>query len=202
MRCKVRDTCQIKRETSGPLVLLLVLSSAVVSNPAVCIRRDLMNFELAEVEHRLCTPEFSKGSFHGSLPSNGSLSDEEESFMHEESFVDTFSDDKGPDRFHCFHPPRISVSVQGPDGHAPGKIISPVGGRPRSHRVTHEDTQAASRQPLDPVTEVLQIEHLRRSRPLKSTGYQLLMLLLNLSITWVQGHPDKIRVIECSHRKC
>jgi hypothetical protein len=128
-----------------------------------------MHFDVAEVEVRVCSPEFSKGSFHGSS-SNGSLADEEESFMHEESFVDTFSDDIVPDRFHCFHPPRVSVSVQGPDGHAPGKIISPIGGRPRSHRVTDEDIPAASRQPLDPVTEFLQIEHLRRSRRLKTTG--------------------------------
>ena len=108
-----------------------------------------MNLDVAEVEHRVCSPEFSRGSFHGSLPSNGSLSDEEESFVHEDSFVDTFSDDIVPDRCHCFHPPRVSVSVQGADGHAPGKKNSPVGGRPRSNRVTHEGTQAASRQPLD-----------------------------------------------------
>lgn len=88
-----------------------------------------------------------------------------------------------PDGFHSFFPPRVSVSVQGPDGHHPGKIISPVGGRPRSHGVTHEGTQSASRQPLmaelDAETKFLVIERLERSRRQKSTGYQLVMSFLH-----------------------
>ena len=134
---------------------------------ARCICGDLMNFDMAELAPREGSAEFSRNNCQGSLPSDDPLSADEVSSVHHqhstESSVsfrefsrDTLPDDEMLDSFHSFHPPRVSVSVN-----SPAQVKSPVGGRPRSHRVTSSLGHAGE---ADTVAEVLQVGHLKGSK--------------------------------------
>eukprot|EP00802_Teleaulax_amphioxeia_P006501 Tamp_06505.p1 GENE.Tamp_06505~~Tamp_06505.p1 ORF type:complete len:871 (-),score=69.12 Tamp_06505:85-2571(-) len=120
-----------------------------------------------ELAPREGSAEFSRNNCQGSLPSDDPLSADEVSSVHHqhstESSVsfrefsrDTLPDDEMLDSFHSFHPPRVSVSVN-----SPAQVKSPVGGRPRSHRVTSSLGHAGE---ADTVAEVLQVGHLKGSK--------------------------------------